>query len=146
MSGLTSLLNLYLDRTHSRSAHWSSLPDYLERREDSLLQNFIMCHDPYLYEDKLLSAEQSWRIEMDGKVVFLLCGTTYDGALIYRLGLQLQKEIAVLTPETEEEQALLDQLVDLVERHQSAAEDGIFAQGSPAKQKKRHETEQGTLF
>ncbi len=142
MSGLTSLLNLYLDCTHSRSAQWVTLPDYLEQRNDTLLQNFLMLHDPYLYEDKQLSAERSWRLELDGKVVFLLCGTTYDGAHIYRLGLQLQEEIAVLTPETEEEQALLDKLTALVEAQQSAAEGAVTKQASSAQQKKHcHEAE-----
>ena len=142
MSGLTSLLNLYLDRTQSRPGQWVTLPDYLEQRNDALLQNFIMLHDPYLYEDKQLSAERSWRLELDGKVVFLLCGITYFGARIFRLGLQLQEEIAVLTPETEEEQALLDKLAALVEAQQSDTEGAVWVQASPAQRKKHsHEAE-----
>lgn len=141
MSSL-DFFDYYLKHTQSRSAQWVTLPDYLEQRNDALLQNFIMLHDPYLSEGSQFSAERSLRLDLDGKVVFLLCGTTYYGAHIYRLGLQLQEEIAVLAPETEEEQAKLDELVALVEKQQSATEGAVTKQASSAQQKKHcHEAE-----
>ena len=144
-----SIYDHYLACTQFRPGEWVAVPDYLERWNDALLQEFIMLHDPYLFDYEQLSVERSWRLEMDGKVVYLFCGTTYYGAHIYRMGLQLQDEIAILSPETDEERAKLDALVALVEEQQSAAACDLSTQESlELQQKLSHEAklDQTTFF
>lgn len=144
-----SIYDHYLACTQFRPGEWVAVPDYLEQWNDGLLQEFIMLHDPYLYDYEQLSVERSWRLEMDGKVVYLFCGTTYYGAQIYRMGLQLQDEIAILSPETDEERAKLEELVALVEAQQSAAVCDVSTQVSLAQQQNHsHEEklEQTTFF
>ena len=53
-----SIYDHYLACTQFRPGEWVAVPDYLERWNDALLQEFIMLHDPYLFDYEQLSVER----------------------------------------------------------------------------------------